>query len=352
MYIVYSHKHILHATEGLLVEGQPFLIEETPARAEIIHQKIEQSQLGPIEVPKNHGLEPILAVHDTDYVDYLQRAFAEYVIHYPSEQAVVPGTFAPHSARHKTLHIHGQAGMYAFGTGAPILKGTWEAAYWSTQCALTAADQVLAGERAAYALCRPPGHHAAANLCGGFCYLNNVAIAARYLQTKAISHNKNGKTTSKIAILDVDYHHGNGTQEIFYDDPNVLFCSLHAHPDNDYPFFWGTSNETGSGSGIGFNRNWPLPQGIDDENYLLVLEQAIETICAFEPSYLLISLGLDTFIGDPVPTGGFNLTTDGIAMNGKCIANLNLPTIIVQEGGYLLEKLGENAVAFLEAFCK
>ncbi|MFZ6031412.1 MAG: histone deacetylase family protein [Chloroflexota bacterium] len=345
MHIFYSPHHLLHDTADLIVEGNPFLIEEVPQRVEIIRQAVEQAGLGVAETPDDHGIDPILAVHHADYVHYLQRAYDEYVRVFPKEQAVVPGTFAPRSARHKSRHIYGEAGIYAFGVGAPILQGTWKAAYWSAQCALAAAERILAGERAAYALCRPPGHHAAANLCGGFCYLNNAAIAARYLHQRGKAHGDNSAT---VAVLDIDYHHGNGTQEIFYADPNVLFCSLHAHPDDDYPYYWGDSDENGTGLAIGANRNWPLPQGVDDPGYLAALAEALEVVRAFKPAFLVVSLGLDTFCGDPV--GGFNLTRAGLAAVGQQVAGLELPSLIVQEGGYLLEALGENAVAFLQAF--
>ncbi len=336
---IYSPRHLLHDTANLIVEGNPFIIEEVPQRAEIIRQALANEQLGVIESPIDHGLQPILSVHTADYVDYLQRAHRDYVRVYPTEQAAVPGTFAPRSARRMSRHIYGQAGQYAFGVGAPILQETWQAAYWSAQCALSAADHLLAGERAAYALCRPPGHHAAANLCGGFCYLNNAAIAAEYLGQQG---------RHKVAIFDVDYHHGNGTQEIFYTRGDVLFCSLHADPDEAYPYFWGAADETGVGAGLGCNRNWPLPVQAADEFYLHALEQALSVIRAFQPRHLVISLGLDGVQGDPV--GGFQLTPGGLAQVGEQIARLGLPTLLVQEGGYLLETLGENALRFIRPF--
>jgi len=227
---------------------------------------------------------------------------------------------------------------YTFDYEDPILEHTWEAAYWSAQCALTAADLISKGERVVYALCRPPGHHATADQYGGFCYLNNVAIAARHLQ-----HNE-----ATVAILDLDYHHGNGTQAIFYTDPTVLFCSLHADPDLDYPFFWGRVTERGSGSGLGYNYNWPLPLGIDDAYYCNVLEDALAVIADFAPHYLFVSLGLDIAEDDPI--GKFNITTAGLHEIGRRIASLQLPTVIVQEGGYQLETLGNNVLAFLRAF--
>jgi len=184
-------------------------------------------------------------------------------------------------------------------------------------------------------LCRPPGHHAATDLYGGFCYLNNAAIAARHLG-------------SQVAILDIDYHHGNGTQEIFYSDPTILYCSLHADPDEDYPYFWGSASERGEGPGEGYNRNWPLPQKINDEDYLNTLDEALETISRFAPSYLVVSLGLD--IGDGDPVGGFSISLEGFSQISQTIAVLNIPTLIVQEGGYLLDTLGQNATAFLQHF--
>ncbi len=205
----------------------------------------------------------------------------------------------------------------------------------------------------AYALCRPPGHHAAADLYGGFCYLNNAAIAARSLASEAgatrLPPDKGGAVApTKMAILDIDYHHGNGTQEIFYADPSVLFCSLHAHPDDDYPYYWGEADERGEGAGEGYNRNWPLPQETDDAVYLAALDEALAVIRAFAPRYLVVSAGFDIAAGDPV--GGFNVTREGFNAIGRRIAALSLPTTIVQEGGYLLETLGENAAAFLRAF--
>ncbi|HOT91877.1 MAG TPA: hypothetical protein PLJ78_07525 [Anaerolineae bacterium] len=183
----------------------------------------------------------------------------------------------------------------------------------------------------------PPGHHAMPDQYGGFCYLNNVAIAARSLQTDG-----------PVAILDLDYHHGNGTQAIFYDDPAALFCSLHADPDLAYPFFWGRADERGSGAGLGLNHNWPLPLHIGEAEYLAVLDEALRVIADFAPRYLLISLGLDAAEGDLI--GKFHITPQGFHTIGRRIAALGFPAVIVQEGGYRIETLGNNAVAFLTAF--
>lgn len=333
--IIPNPQHSLHATHDLIVDGQPFVVEELPQRAEILLQAVTAAGLGPVTAPIDYGLEPIRAVHAPDYLDYLQTIYAECAAYYHAERPVLPETFATRHPRHRSRHSIGRKGYYCFGTGSPILAGTWTAAYWSAQAALTAAQALRDGEQAAYALCRPPGHHAAADLYGGFCYLNNAAIAARALE-------------ERVAILDIDYHHGNGTQEIFYRDPGVLFCSLHAHPDDEYPFYWGTAEECGEDEGLGYNSNWPLPLHTPDGPYLQALDQALERIASFAPRYLVVSAGFDLAAGDPV--GAFEISLDGLHTIGRRIAGLGLPILIVQEGGYNLDRLGECAVAFLTAF--
>ena len=346
MRIIYTDRHKLHATQGVRLEDHPFVTDEVPARAKVILDAVLGARLGPVSAPQDYGLDPLLAVHTPDFVDYLRTIYEAHAAVLQKRGPVFAETIIAHGGRRKPKGALGLPGYYAFGVGSPILEGTWEAAYWSAQCALTAADVVQTTGETAYALCRPPGHHAAADLYGGFCYLNNAAIAARYLAPEV------GATLAvaptKMAILDIDYHHGNGTQEIFYADPSVLFCSLHAHPDDDYPYYWGEADERGEGAGEGCNRNWPLPQGTDDAAYLAALDEALAVIRAFAPRYLVVSAGFDIAAGDPV--GGFNVTPDGFNAIGRRIAALGLPTTIVQEGGYLLETLGENAAAFLQAF--
>ncbi len=337
MHIIHTEQHKQHATDRLERDGRPLVTEEVPARAEIILRAIQTQQLGAVRAPVDHGLGPILAVHDAGYVDFLRSAYVEGAAHFKQAAPIFADYYAPRHSRRRPKGYAGLHGYYAFGNDDPILEGTWQAAYWSAQCALTAADLVRADGETTYALCRPPGHHAGADFYGGFCYLNNVAIAARYLQ-------------AKVAILDIDYHHGNGTQEIFYSEPAVLTCSLHADPDHDYPYYWGGADERGAGRGEGFNRNWPLPLGTDDEAYLNALQEALAVIREFDPRYLVVSAGFDIAAGDPL--GGFNVTTDGFEAIGKQIAGLarGVPTVVVQEGGYLLDKLGKDAVAFLRTF--
>jgi acetoin utilization deacetylase AcuC-like enzyme len=338
MQIIYSEKHQLHNTAQVTYEGQPFETEELPARAELILEAVRAAGLGPVVPPTDHGFDPILAVHDAEFVLFLQTVYAEQAASFGTEDPVFTWTFATRQPMRKPESLLGLKGYYCFGWGTPVLEGTFEAAYWSAQSALSGADLILEGERAVYALCRPPGHHAAADLYGGFCYLNNAAIAARYL----------GRDLSRVAVLDIDYHHGNGTQSIFYRDPAVLFCSLHAHPDEDYPFYWGGADETGEGPGEGTNHNWPLTRDTDDAGYLLALDGALSVIRTFAPDCLVLSAGFDTIDGDPV--GCFKVTRQGFLEVGRRIAGLGLPTLIVQEGGYLLERLAADAIALLQTF--
>jgi acetoin utilization deacetylase AcuC-like enzyme len=232
-----------------------------------------------------------------------------------------------------------QAGYHMSDASAPIAEGSWESILWSAWSAVHAARFLLDGESSAYALCRPPGHHAFADMAGGFCYLNNTAIAAQMLR----------RAHARVAILDVDLHHGNGTQSIFYDRGDVLTVSIHADPERFYPFFWGYAGETGTGDGEGCNLNLPLPRGSRDDAFLAALDTAIRKIADFKPGALVVALGLDAFEGDPF--GGLGVTTAGFGKIGRRIAtSLRLPTLLVQEGGYLCDALGDNLTAFLEGF--
>jgi acetoin utilization deacetylase AcuC-like enzyme len=335
MKIFYSRQHFQHDPAGTLVDGNPFITEDVPSRLEVIREAILAAGLGPVLEPVDFGLEPIRHVHDPGYLDFLQNIYQVSAAEYGEEHPVIPETFAPRQARRRPKNPLFLKGVYAFGVGSPILAGTWTAAYWSAQCALSAADCIRQGAQVSYALCRPPGHHAGADLYGGFCYLNNAAIAARFLG-------------GRIAILDIDYHHGNGTQEIFYRDPAVLYCSLHAHPDLDYPYYWGDTDETGADPATGLNRNWPLPLETGDELYLSTLDNALREIRDFAPWALVVSAGLDIVPGDPA--GGFRISPAGLHRIAAAIHALGLPAVLIQEGGYRVETLGQNAVAFLSGF--
>lgn len=341
MHIYYSAAHLGHDTADLRIHGEPF--PEVPARAEAILAAVTEARLGPVAPPVDGGLNPIYAVHRAAYVEFLRTIYAASAgTRHASGARFMGDTFATRSARRTSPHPWALLGQYSFDVAVPFLEKTWEAIYWSAQCALSGADRLRLGDRAAYALCRPPGHHSLADQTGGFCYLNNAAIAARYLQ-----HPR----AERVAVLDFDYHHGNGTQEIFYRDPTVLYVSLHAHPDSDYPFFWGAAEEQGEAEGLGYNLNLPLAKGTDDAGYLEALDEGLAAIRRFAPRYLVVSAGFDIAFGDPSAIGGgFAVTVEGMAAIGRRIAALHLPTLIVQEGGYRLDLLGQNAVAFLRAF--
>jgi acetoin utilization deacetylase AcuC-like enzyme len=342
MHVLFSSQHRGHATRPAM-PGYADRYDEVPQRVDAILAGLRAAGLGPVAEAWDHGLAPVLAVHETALVDFLRQAYAGSRGSLPGELPLLPdGYFAVRGSRRRPAGWQQQAGYYAIDRDCPIVAGTWDAAYWSAQTALSAADRVLAGQAAAYALCRPPGHHASAGQYGGYCYLNNAAIAARHLQ---------GRGRARIAIVDIDYHHGNGTQEIFYTDPTVLTCSLHADPDEEYPYFWGGAAELGDGPGHGYDRNWPLPAGIDDAGYLAALDEALALVAGFDPAFLIIAAGFDLVQGDPsATTRGFNVTLEGLAEIGRRLAGLGLPTVIVQEGGYQLDLLGAMTVRFLKPF--
>ena len=281
-------------------------------------------------------MEPINEIHDHDMLSLIKNAYQRLNVG-QTARPVIPETFNVDShSKHRPYSVWGLLGMYAFDVSSPIFEKTWDVAYWSAQTAISAAALVLAGgEQFAYALCRPPGHHAMRGKFGGFCYLNNVAIAANWLAQQG----------HRIAILDIDYHHGNGTQEIFYGRSDVLVCSIHADPLNEYPYYWGYADEFGTGSGTNYNFNFPLPKHCRELKYMAAFDEALHKIRQYVPDILLISLGVDIVKEDPV--GGFQLETASLTRLGAKIAAFDLPTIIVQEGGYFLPDLGKNAIAFL-----
>ena len=273
----------------------------------------------------------VLAVHDERLVRYLRRTCERI----GSGKAVYPYVFPVRNATRPPRDLAYAAGYWCIDTFTPLDGNAWKAARRAVDCALTAADAVLRGSRFAYALVRPPGHHAEHRVFGGFCYLNNNAIAAEYLATRG-----------RVAILDLDYHHGNGQQDIFWERDDVLTVSIHGHPRFAYPFFSGFPDERGVGAGMGFNVNLPLPEKVDGERYRRELQRALRMVAAFKPRYLVIALGLDTAAKDP--TGTWSLKPADFMANGKLVGALGLPTVVVQEGGYRTATLGQNARAFFE----
>jgi len=278
-------------------------------------------------------------VHPQAYVDFLKVAHRDWLAA-GREGDALPYAFPVVRRRVLNLdRIDARLGRYSYDTCTPISAGTWTSAYWNAQTALSALEAVLAGEPSAFALCRPPGHHCGADYMGGYCYLNNAAIAAE----AAIAAGK-----KRVAILDIDYHHGNGTQDIFYDRGDVFFASIHADPATDYPFYWGHADEVGEGDGEEANLNLPLPRGTAMAEFERALGQALGRIAAFAPDLLIVSYGADTFEGDPI--SHFKLKTQDYPTIARRIASAEYPTLIVMEGGYAVDALGENVAAFLSGF--
>jgi acetoin utilization deacetylase AcuC-like enzyme len=313
---------------------------ESPRRPRMILDAIAAAQLGEVIAPDDFGLEPIRAVHADPYLAFLRTAYARWLAEGRSPDGVYPDTFFKPGFTHRPAKIGALAGMYTFDMSTVIVEHTWRAAYWSAQCALTAARLVRDGDRAAFGLCRPPGHHAHADMGGGYCFINNAAVAAHWLT--------GGPDEARVAVLDIDFHHGNGTQAIFYDRRDVLFISLHADPDRQYPYFLGGADERGAGEGEGFNINYPLPINLGDDQFMAALDRACDDIARYAPRYLVVSLGVDTFGGDPL--GDFALTGAAYPRIGARLAQLDLPTVFLMEGGYAIEALGRNVAGVLSGF--
>jgi acetoin utilization deacetylase AcuC-like enzyme len=322
-----------HAPAGEFFNGAMHPPAEHPGRVDAILQAI-----GPTQTPADAGMEPLARVHSADYLDFLRTAHDEWRAADRDGDAF-PYTFPVVGRRPLNLsRIDALLGRFSFDTSTPIAAGTWDAAYWAAQTAIAAANSVIGGDRTAFALCRPPGHHAGADYLGGYSYLSNAAIAAEH----AVAAGR------RVAVLDVDYHHGNGTQDIFYDRGEVAFASIHADPATDYPFFWGHADEAGAGEGASATLNQPLPRGTDWTGYAPALAQALDWIERHEPDLLVVSFGADTYEGDPI--SHFKLKTSDYAPMARRIASLALPTVIVMEGGYAVEALGRNVAEFLSGF--
>jgi acetoin utilization deacetylase AcuC-like enzyme len=308
---------------------------EVPARIGILRAGAEAAGCV-FETPGDAGLGPIAAIHSPEYLTFLRTIHARWSRIEGASDEVIPNIHPASRSDSYPLSAVGQAGFHQADTACPISAGTWESAYFSAQTAIAAADAVAQGERSVYALSRPPGHHAFADLAGGFCFLNNSAIAAQRLLDRGL----------RPAILDIDVHHGNGTQGILYGRGDVLTVSIHADPARFYPFFWGHAQERGEGAGLGANLNLPLPRGTDDETYLKTLDKALDRIDAFGADVIVVALGLDAHIDDPFK--GLAVTTSGFARLGSATAATGRPLVLVQEGGYVSDALGNNLTSFLE----
>ncbi|MEJ2603619.1 MAG: histone deacetylase family protein [Gammaproteobacteria bacterium] len=338
MITVYSDRHRLHHARAELNDGDMMPAFERPERADAVHARVLETGLGEVKEPEAFGYAPLRRIHTDRYLGFLRTAWQDWhALH--GDCDALPLAWPARGLRHvEPAHIDGRLGYYSFDAGTPITAGTWAAASAAADIALTATRLVGDGERAAFALCRPPGHHAGADYFGGYCYLNNAAIAAAsFLETGA----------RRVAVLDIDYHHGNGTQELFYERSDVLFCSIHCDPRQEYPFFLGYGEETGRGDGAGCNLNLPLAPGSDWAAWSEALSAAIDATRRYAPDALVVSLGVDTYERDPI--AAFRLQTDDYHRIGERLAALRLPTVFVLEGGYAVPEIGENVVNVLQA---
>ncbi len=342
MHVYASDRHRLHDPEQEIESSgfqPPF---EHPGRAEIIRAALAADDAFTISEPPPAGTAPIEAVHDPGLVCFLATAWEEYQRHVRPVHDVVPDVFALPGLRAgmgamaEPATVNARLGWWCFETTTPLTAGTYEAARSAVDCALAATAAVLGGEPVAYGLCRPPGHHATTSLYGGYCFFNNAAIAAAHITAT---------TGTRVAVLDVDYHHGNGTQQIFYERDDVTFVSLHGDPVRAYPYHTGHADETGAGRGSGATRNVPLPAGTDDDAYLAALDAALAVVDAADPAVVVVSLGVDTYAGDPMCD--LALSTDGFGRCGAAVAALGRPLVVLQEGGYADDALGANVRAWL-----
>lgn len=337
MQIVHHPDSVRHDPAQYFRRGSLIAHPEQAARYILLRDAARDAGHDLVEASDVGGAS-ILAVHDAGYVAFLREAWELRDELGEVGDEILTGHFARPQMHRQPGGMLGLLGLYTADTSTPIRAGTWEAIYGSAQAAVCAAEVALA-QGHAYALCRPPGHHAYANSAGGFCYLNNTAIAGEHMRRA---------TGGPVAIIDIDVHHGNGTQGIFYARDDVLTVSVHADPANYFPFFAGYADEIGTGEGTGFNRNIPVAHGAGDALWLAAIREALAAVAGHRPTALVVALGLDASQDDPI--GVLRVTREGFATAAEAIAGSGLPTAIVQEGGYLCEALPRNLVAFLEAF--
>ncbi|HUQ44100.1 MAG TPA: histone deacetylase family protein [Candidatus Limnocylindria bacterium] len=347
MRVVHSDRHRAHDPKVETYLGLPVPANEVPARVESILASLRADGGFTFDGPSDHGTAPITAVHDPGLLRFLEVAWAETERQQLDREFLVADTYPTRAmfqgmsdelvaARPEPVAVGGRVGWWGLDSSNPLVEGSYDAARSAVDVALTAVDAVLGGEQAAYGLCRPPGHHAAAAMAGGYCFFNNAAIAA---------HAITAATGERVAVLDVDVHHGNGTQQIFWRREDVLYVSLHSDPTRLYPFFLGHADEVGEGPGRGANLNLPQPLRADDATYLADFDRALNRISAEPGSIVVVSLGFDTYEHDPI--GDLALTTAGYHEMGRRVAALGRRLVILQEGGYHVGHLGKNARAWL-----
>jgi len=339
MLTVYSEKHVLRDAKTELFGGQLVPPFECPVRAEYILERLQSVSLGEVIAPDEFGLDPVTRIHDRGFLSFLEQCWEDWTALGHKGEAIPTIWPARGMQQRVPNNIEGRMGYYALAGETAISNGTWEAARASANVALTAQAAINNGAGEAFALCRPPGHHAAADMYGGYCFINNSAVAAQAFIDQG---------AGRVAILDVDFHHGNGTQAIFYDRSDVMFISLHGDPKDAFPYFLGYGDEIGSGKGESFNINYPMGPGTNFETWGSTLDDACKKIANYGPDALVISLGVDTFEKDPISF--FRLTSNDFKRYGATIGALDLPTLFIMDGGYAVEEIGLNAVNVLQGY--
>jgi len=339
MKTVYSDEHRHQDGKAELIDGKLMPCFEMPRRADMILARVKEVKLGEVVEPDDFGIGPVKRVHKANFVEFLRGAWDLWVKQHGAYDAL-PLNWATRGMR--TIEpeaIDGKLSHYSFDAGTPITAGTWRAITAAANVALSGLALLAKGESGAFSLCRPPGHHAGSDFYGGYCFFNNAAVAAQaFIDAGA----------RRVAVLDVDYHHGNGTQEIFYERSDVLTISIHADPKQEFPYFLGHADEAGAGKGTGFHLNLPLRWGSAWDKYEAALAAAMTRLIAYEPEAVVVSLGVDTFEGDPISK--FRLRHEDYLRMGQAIAKSGKPTLFVMEGGYAVEALGVNAVNVLMGY--
>lgn len=340
MKLIYSEDHRDHAGAKEMRYDQMIPMSESPERMDMIMAALAEAGFSDVVAPAAHGLDIVHQVHDPAFVSFLERCYPLWEAEFGPGGFATAYTFGMRGMDQvPNQSVHSMLSCYTFDVCVPFVAGTWRAISSAKDAALTGVDLMQQGERAVFSLCRPPGHHASRDMAGGYCYLNNAAIAAQ-------GHLNHG--AKRVAVLDIDYHHGNGTQAIFYDRADVFYASLHCRPEDEYPFLMGYATEVGRDAGKGYNLNLPMPRGAGYDVWGPALDLAMARIRAYAPDVLVLSLGVDTFAGDPV--GGFELQSDDYTTIGQTIAEAGLPTHFIMEGGYAMEALGRNVANVISGF--
>lgn len=340
MRVFHSQDHRLHFPQAELSGGQFVTPFERPSRVEYVLNRLRERGLTDIVKPDAVDMKPVQALLDPGYLRFLETVWDAWKAEGMAGEVIAANV--PARGMHMDRipdNIDGKVGYYCHASETAMTQGTWAAALSSVACAQSAQRHVAAGADAAFALCRPPGHHATSDQYGGYCFINNAAVTAQMFRDDGVA---------KVAILDIDFHHGNGTQSLFYDRADVMFASLHGAPQEAYPYYLGYADETGKGEGVGTNLNYPMSAGTSYEVWSAALDDAIQKITEWGAEALVVSLGVDAYKEDPISF--FKLESDDFTDAGRRIGRMKLPTVFCMEGGYAVEAVGVNTVNVLEGF--